>query len=120
MNGYAYLASPYSNENRLIMGFRYVDAQRATVWLIRQGIVAYAPIVYTHPLVSYGFPPETDFWIKIDKPLLERASAFIILTLNGWTESKGIGIELKMAETLNLPTFTMCEVKTNEYVLSKH
>ena len=120
IDGYVYLASPYSHEENIVMESRFKDAERALVWLLKQGIPTYGAIAYTHNLVAYGFPVDFEFWSKIDKPFIEKANVLIVLTLQGWTTSKGISKELQIAHKLRTPVFTMREEKTNEYVLSKH
>jgi len=101
---FIYLASPYSSPNTQIMHYRFAKVTKATAELLRQGNTVFSPIVYGHDLAkNHKLPVDIKFWWKLDKAMLESASALWILTLDGWKSSKGIRREAGHAIKLQLP-----------------
>lgn len=90
-----YLATPYSKyEHGLEAAF--ILAAANTALLVKAGIPVYSPIAHTHPVAIHGGidPYDHSIWIPADKPMMDAASALIVLTAQGWSESKGIAIEI--------------------------
>jgi hypothetical protein len=112
-NGLVYLASPYSHPDPAVMESRYLEAVKAAHYLMSQGHVVFSPIAHNHILVKmFGLPVGWEYWEKFDSVYLRMSSQLIILTLDGWMESKGIKGELKIAGELQLPLdyLSMAEV----------
>lgn len=105
-----YLASPYTHPDSIIREQRYRAACMATATMLRAGVPVYAPIVHTHPLVAHGLPGDWRFWSRYDQTFLEIADAVVVLALDGWQESIGVGEELRLAEQMGIPvTFATAE-----------
>lgn len=82
---------------------RYRAAVRATWALTRQGHIVFSPIVHSHPLAEHGLPGDWPFWERIDRAFLERADELLVLQLDGWRESVGVGREIAIATELGKP-----------------
>lgn len=74
-----------------------------TAALLRDGLLVFAPVVHSHPLVAYGLPVEWAFWQRYDREHLERCEDLMVLMLPGWEESLGLRAEIALAEALGLP-----------------
>ena len=96
-NGYWYLASPYSKyPDGLEKAF--LDAARAAGWFNNRGISVYSPIVHTHPIAKVAGidPVDQEFWLEVDRPMMNAAHGLIVLQLEGWEESSGIAYEIEV------------------------
>ena len=98
-----YLASPYTHVDAAVRQSRFDAACLATSTLMRAGLSVYAPIVHSHPLVRYGLPIEWEFWQAHDCEHLRRCDEVMVLTLDGWNASHGVGAEIALAVKLDLP-----------------
>ncbi|KAF0122038.1 MAG: Uncharacterized protein FD152_3676 [Xanthobacteraceae bacterium] len=88
--GYAYIATPYTNYPHGHAAAAY-DAARATAALMRRGICALSPIAHSHAVGTVGNLSlvDGDFWQHQDAPLVEAASACVVVMLDGWVTSRG-------------------------------
>lgn len=92
-----YLASPYSHPDPEMRTKRYEEVSDATVALLKQGIYAFSPITYNHPMERHQLPTSWDFWEPYDIAFLERCDEMIVLMLDGWRESIGVNAEIEFA-----------------------
>lgn len=100
---YIYLASPYTHKNEAIMQDRYTAALMAVAMLTRAEITAYSPITYYHPLaINFDMPRDFDFWQRHNLNMLRHSNLLMVLTLEGWRESKGVNWEIEYAQYSNL------------------
>lgn len=105
---YIYLASPYSHPDEAVRQRRFEEVCRAAGWLMLTGNVVFSPIAHTHPIaLMYELPKDWSFWKRQDVGMLRHARSLMVLTLDGWLESKGLQEELKIADQIGLPVFYM-------------
>ena len=102
-----YLSSPYSSEDAALRQWRFEAACKATAEMLRAGLIVWSPVVHSHPLTLYGLPSDWQFWQSYDRAYLEACSALTVLTLDGWRESEGVANEIKMANELGIPFWTI-------------
>ena len=102
-----YLASPYSDPDPAIRLWRFEAACKATAQMLRAGLIVFSPVVHSHPLTQYGLPSDWKFWQRYDRAYLEACSALAVLTLDGWRESEGVSSEIKAANDLGIPFWTI-------------
>jgi hypothetical protein len=101
---FIYLASPYSNTSSERVYDNYRKALEATACLIKNGHIIFSPIVHCHEMAKeFDMPTGIAFWWKHNRAMMEKASEFHILTLDGWKNSKGIRREAALAVKLQLP-----------------
>ena len=99
-----YLASPYHHNNPRIMQIRYEQACEATADLIKSGEVIFSPIAHNHWLaIIYDMPRDHQFWLDYNLAILRRCDVLLILTLEGWKESRGIAAESTFAAQHHIP-----------------
>ncbi len=93
-----YVATPYTHADPSVRERRCALAQRATATLMEVGIHAYSPIANGHP-VSFYMRPETvnnhAFWMTHCFDMLERCNGLLVITMDGWRESKGVAMEIE-------------------------
>jgi Domain of unknown function (DUF1937) len=100
---FSYLASPYSHPNPEIMEMRYAEALRCVGWLISHSVWVYSPIVHCHELAKRNtMPTDAEHWRAYDHAMLQEASRLLILTLEGWEDSKGVNDEVTTAHALGI------------------
>lgn len=107
---YFYLASPYTSHKKkakdreIEQDLRYGAAIQATGKLHRADMVVYSPIVHYHPIaLHHKLPGDYDYWKHINEIFIQKSSGLIILTINGWKESRGVQDEIELAQSLKLP-----------------
>jgi len=100
-----YLATPYTN---------YQPGHEAAAWmaniyaarLMDLGVPVFCPISHSHPIAGQ-LPParktDHDFWMKVDKPMMDAASGLIVVTLSSWDQSRGIKKELEIFRLAGKP-----------------
>lgn len=95
-NGFWYIATPYSKYPRGITN-AFEEACRVSAWLIEQGVRVYCPIAHTHPIAIHGNidPLDHKIWIPVDAPLMQAACGLLVVQMESWEESYGIGIEIQ-------------------------
>ncbi len=101
---FLYLASPYSTGDKFIRADRYRAAVRATAALMDAGEVVFCPVAYGHSFeqrLGRGFPH--DYWMRWSRAMLANASRLYVLTIDGWAESRGVEIEVRLAVDLGIP-----------------
>jgi hypothetical protein len=104
---FIYMASPYSHKNIDVMRVRYLKACHAAAELMGLGFTVFAPIAHSHPIAGYldaALRTDFDFWMLQDLPILRSASELVVVTLEGWEESRGVTREIELAKELGLPT----------------
>ncbi len=96
-----YLASPYSHPDESMRVERFENACSAAAALMTKGQNVYSPIAHTHPIACYGeLPKGWDFWEQYDRWFIERCDSVLVLQLPGWSDSRGVNAEIKMAAEL--------------------
>jgi len=100
-----YLASPYTHENPDVEAERFVKACETAGRLIQAGHIVYCPIAHSHPIkeCTKGMPGTWEFWQPIDHFFIRKLEAIVVLRLDGWRESVGVGGELLIGRTLVKP-----------------
>lgn len=99
-----YLAGPYSHPERAVRVQRFEALNRAAAVLMAAGEHVYSPISHTHPIAEAGsLPLGWDFWEQYDRIYLGMSRRVVVLTLDGWRDSKGVTAELAIAAELGLP-----------------
>lgn len=100
-----YLASPYGYDKPLALRQqRYEAALAAEASMMNAGQMVYSPIVHRHPGALRGlYPSGWEYWQRFDELILSRCDELAVLTLDGWRESVGVTVEVKIAQRLGKP-----------------
>lgn len=98
-----YLAGPYSHADRAVRLARFEALNKAAADLIAEGHHVYSPISHTHPIAEAGdLPKDWQFWEAYDRIFLAMSWRVVVLTLDGWRESKGVTAELAIAREFGI------------------
>src|ERR1700674_2823229 len=101
---FKYLASPYSHPDPAVRHQRYETAGRCLVWLLKQQIWTYSPIVHNHNLaVAHALPTTYEFWDNYNQALLRVADELLVLCDDGYRTSRGIAAEIAFARNERIP-----------------
>ncbi len=108
MNGFWYLAAPYSRAPRGIYA-AWHDACRAAALLVRAGLSVFSPISHSHPIALDGDIDTMDgsLWIGVDRPMMDAAIGIIVLMAPSWERSVGICEELRVFREAGKPIIYM-------------
>ena len=99
-----YLASPYTHNDPKVEEARYQFACLATGRLIKEGQHVYSPIAHSRAIAQQtDLPTDFGFWAAYDTDMISKCDEVVVLTLNGWKESKGVQAEINIARALNKP-----------------
>lgn len=100
-----YLASPYSHPDSLIRKTRFLIAEQFIAHCHdTMHVVPFSPIVYLHKMAEDNkWPGDAGYWRPFNMNMLRKSDALFALKLDGWEESKGMALELKLAKMLNIP-----------------
>lgn len=110
-----YVASPYNNPDDDMRYLNYHRVSKYVAKLISKGEVAISPIAYGHPLLNLEpMPYDFGFWSNFCLSILSKCDEIHVLTLDGWSLSRGLMEELKFAEDNFIPVTYVTYDNTNE------
>jgi len=101
-NKLIYLASPYSHEDMKVCRERFERVCFVAARLMEKGLFVYSPIAHTHPIAIHGGLDhlDHDFWMNMDKVMMDRCDELYVCAMDGWKESEGISIEIDYMDEL--------------------
>lgn len=105
----AYLACPYTDDSAVVRESRHAIANDYAARLT--SIVAiYSPITHG-PMLEQHLRPSVSkhhkFWMDQCIPFLRASTELYVLPLAGWRESRGVRIEMELADQLLIPVFIL-------------
>lgn len=101
-----YLASAYSHADPVIVKTRFLLVEQCTAALITEGHFVWSPIVHCHELAKkYNLPTDAAFWKAYNFDFIRRCDKMLVLNIEGWQESKGVQMELKLAAECLIDVF---------------
>lgn len=69
-----------------------------------RGHKVWSPIVHNHEMAQeFDLPTDAEFWKQYNVDFLRRSDEMYVLNIEGWMESKGVMMELRLAEQMMLP-----------------
>jgi len=102
-----YLAGPYSHKGPAAdwvkahtEDHRHRQHLEAALHLLRQGIMVYSPITYSHPIFRLSQELDLDFggawehWEALDTEMVDRSDRVWVLSTDGWKDSSGTYAEV--------------------------
>ncbi len=104
MDGFCYLASPYSHPEESVRRRRAEQAVKMAAQMMLAGEHVFCPIAHSHEIgLQINRPVDHDFWMLQDLPILNHASKMTILRLEGWADSRGISDETIFCKRNGIP-----------------
>lgn len=100
--GFWYLATPYTNYPAGHQN-AWDRACRVAARLLQANIPVFSPIAHGHQ-ISRSLEADThEFWMKVNRPLMDAAHGLIVVTMDGWWESRGITEEREIFTAAGKP-----------------
>ena len=106
MNGFWYLASPYSHPDPAVRQQRFDAVCRAAAQIMSTGQSVFCPIAGSHPIADHmdaKLRCDSDLWMRLDIPILRHAAKLVVFRLDGWHRSTGLGTEMRVARACRIP-----------------
>ncbi len=98
-----YLAGPYSHPDEYIRHKRYEQLTAKAAELMLENYVVFSPITHGHAVaMGHNLPTDFAWWELQCLGMLRHASKMVVLTLDGWVESKGVTAEIVFAQKLGI------------------
>jgi len=91
-----YLASPYTHASESVMKERFDIATECAKKIFKAGFNVFSPITHGHPFTTGK--PEWKGMEAVNMGFLSICDRFVIIKLDGWTKSKGVGAERLIAK----------------------
>jgi hypothetical protein len=101
-----YLAAPYTHPDIVVCNERARYASMACGRLMQKGYSVYSPITHGHALLDHipaRLSQSHAFWMKQCFAMLKHCAVLIVLPIAGWRESRGIEMEMLLAQSLHIP-----------------
>lgn len=99
-----YLASPYSHPDPVIKKTRFLLVEQCCAMLINQGYLVWSPIVHCYEMAKkFEMPDDAEFWKHYNFDFIRRSDGIYVLDIEGWQESKGVQMEIRLAEEMMIP-----------------
>lgn len=100
-----YVASPYSSPFPELVEIRVREVTNFVDMLIKDGHVAFSPIVYFHPIAKrHRLATTAEAWMKFNMNMLRICETAFFLRLSGWENSKGMALERNVCKMLAIET----------------
>jgi hypothetical protein len=105
-SGYWYLATSYSKHPGGLEAAHDM-ACRAVGLLWKRGVTAFSPIAHGHQIakVAQIDALDHDFWMKIDRVMMETAEGLVVVRSPGWEHSRGVAEEIEFFRESCLPIY---------------
>lgn len=118
---YYYISNPYNGTEEQ-KEQRALIAAKVCGELLRLGVHAWSPIVHNHAMmkeISFSLEERQNLILDFDFSLLKKSIGMIVLTINGWKESFGVGKEIDLCNELKIPIYYLDPEKLDrDFVIS--
>lgn len=102
-NSLIYLACPYSHPDVNVRKERFRIANQVTGRLMNEGHFVFSPISMSHPVaMDANVPGDWQFWKRFDTAMIARCQRFIVVAIDGLSESVGVRAEIAIAREFGL------------------
>ncbi len=99
-----YLAAPYTSPDPAVRRRRFQASCKAAATMLSKGLMVFNPLAHSVPIAACGLDDmDHDFWMHVDRPYLEWCDMVMVLTLDGWRDSRGVNAEISAARSMGKP-----------------
>ena len=104
-NNIVFIINPVSDNDISIEEHRIESTKVIASQLMSNGLFVYSPVAFTNS-IPYDFTWE--YLLENSLRMMELTAEYILLLkMPGWKNSNGIQVELKNADKLNIPVYSM-------------
>ena len=116
--GINYIASPYTHDNPEVVAERTKQVRLCVEELVKRPSfhAPFSPVLYTTELQSFGMEEPARGWYQFCLSFLNQSNCMIVLMLDGWEDSVGVGLEIAFAQAKEIPIVynTLNEILTGK------
>lgn len=99
---FIYLATPFTHKSKNIRMKRYITSCKISGYLLLNHALVFNPLSHSYPIATMvGLPKNWDFWKDLDLKMVSVCDKIIVLRLDEWDKSIGVGAEIAEANRLN-------------------
>ena len=102
---YFYISNPYNGTEKQ-KEERAKIAAMVCGSLLKKGLHAWSPIVHNHAMMKtfneFTLEERQSKILDFDFSLLKKSDGMIVLTIEGWDKSYGVGKEIELCKKLNI------------------
>jgi len=101
-----YVASPYTHFHRG-RERAWGEVCSSTGEMMHLGIHCFSPIAHGHAITNHSplDPIDADLWKLLDKKFVDMCDALIVLKMEGWGSSDGVGHEIREFKKTTKPIY---------------
>ena len=103
---YWYVGSPYTDYRGGFDAAAHEACVNAGL-LLDAGVRVFSPIAHFHAICCAIGPRPHEFWMAADLPFMASACGLIVLELDGWRDSRGVGMEIEHFARRGVPIVHM-------------
>ncbi|MBI2790930.1 MAG: DUF1937 family protein [Gammaproteobacteria bacterium] len=99
-----YLACPYSHPDSRMVQLRYAVSAQVACQLVKEGLMIFAASMHNALLATMaGISDQFADWKEYNHLMIERSDKLMVITMEGWEQSKGVQDQIQYAKSLNKP-----------------
>lgn len=114
-----YIAQPYSHPSPEVRQQRYKYAIAATAYIMmHEGQhTPYSPIVAFHEVaIRFNLPKDFPYWMEHNFRVLAKCDKLYALMLEGYEDSKGMGVEMAYARSAGIPITYLYPLTLDDFI----
>ena len=115
-----YLATPYSKYPQGL-GAAHDAAAEAVALLLGAGLDVISPVCACHHVARLsGMDPKigNPVWMRLNRKLMERCDALVVVMMDGWDKSLGVSLEIQFFEAARKPVKYMLPGSVPDWALT--
>lgn len=119
-DGFYYLASPYSHEEKQVVQWRVDELRRFQALLMKSGIFVFPAVGACHEAaVTYGLPGDHLYWKDFDFAFIKASEGVLICNMPGVFESKGVKYEIDLCREIDKPIW-LVSIETENLLVQRY
>lgn len=100
-----YIACPYADPDPAVRRARVHIANRVAGVLSGHEFRVFNPLGHSQGIVDNGGSTDHEYWMDLNKAMLGVSAAMVVLTVDGWDNSRGVKEEVAIASEAGLPIY---------------
>ena len=100
-NELIYVACPYTHQDPKIVQLRYAVSAQVARQLFKEGLMVFAASMHNSLIAAMsGVGDQFSKWVEFNHLMIERVDKLIVVTMEGWEQSRGVQDQIDYAKKL--------------------